>query len=497
MQVTATVESFAGKGAAIAAIRQARWACGETDFDGLLALYNSGHIINISDKAVSEAFIVDVDAPKTPSGPSFERLPRKEQEAKTQEYESALEDYRKRVASLDDPAYLSAISGKIGAEYGVCLQSSSRDPLRRKVFFRIRYGRNIKGGDNPDGGHDLEGRRLRELFENATGIKADPKMDRAAQVTFGCRISDACPINVSAWTPCPQPTNADYGCTAGKRKKAAQNTQKLEAAQALPASDAPFQFVPLNMGAYNHRYGKQIREGGRLEWNAYRYDQAGGKIVNAIPIGSRHSTVPRIVSAIVWNAIHLNRMQYTPLCGEHTPFTLDDCMGTLKKIIIAQFDSGEAFWDEEGSDSCALLAAAWDEFANIDIDDAYKALCARSHEKERRMYIPRDIGAIRIYHHCLADLRAFTNYSELKDFIGFISDGDARRMAALLRLCRKDPNIISGRGRGGCRQTNFIAYLGTCPQDDAGRYLVSRTQYNKKAFRDYCREHGYAIKKAY
>ena len=498
MQVTATVESFAGKDAAIAAIRQAHWACGETDFDGLLALYNSGHTINISDKSVSEAFIVDVDAPKPPSGPSFERLPRKEQEAKTQEYESALEDYRKRVASLDDPAYLSYISGKIGAEYGVCLQSSSRDPLRRKVFFRIRYGRNIQGGDGPNGGRDLEGRRLHELFANATGIKADPKMDRAAQVTFGCRISDACPINVSAWMPCPQPTNADYGCTAGKRKKAAQNTQKPEAAQALPASDAPFQFVPLNMGAYNHRYGKQIREGGRLEWNAYFYG-IKGRSIKIIREGRRHAALPRICTAIIWNALFLNSAKYRPISGEaFVPFTLEDCMATLKKIIHVQFDAGDAFWNEEGHSACGCLASLWTEYAELSPEEAYPGLLQKTHAPERHRYVPRDRTAARLFSGYRDQFVQCRSYDEVMDLAGKISLGDEKTMAGLLRRCKDDEKVVKGHGRGGRRTGTdvYATYLEGCHTDDAGRYLVDPAHYHNGRFTAYCREHGIKIKKS-
>lgn len=494
MQVTATVESFAGKDDAIASIRQAHWACGETDFGGLLALYSSGHIINISDRNASEAFIVDVDTPKPPSGPPFERLPAEEREARMRKYESALDDYKKRVANLDDPAYLVDVSGRIGAEYGVCLQSSSRDPLRRKVFFKIQFRRNIRGGDGPDGGRDLEGRRLRELFEQATGIKADPKMDRAAQVTFGCRISDACPIDVSTWTPHPQPANADYGCTAAKRKKAAQNTSKSEGSQASPPTDAPFQFVPLNMGAYNRRYGKRPREGGRLEWNAYFYG-IKGRSIKIIREGRRHATLPRICAAIIWNALFLNNAKYPPISGEaFTPFTLEDCMATLKKIIHVQFDAGDTFWDEEGYGACGRLASLWAEYAELSPEEAYPGLLRKTHAPERHRYVPRDGTAARLFAGYRDQFVQCRSYDEVKDLAGKISLGDEKIMAGLLRRCKNDEKVIKGYGRGG-RHANYSEYLSGCMRNKDGRYIVDPAHYHNGRFTAYCQEHGIKIKK--
>ncbi len=507
MQVTATVESFAGKDDAIASIRQAHWTCGETDFGGLLALYNSGHTINISDKNTSEAFIVDVDMPKPPSGPLFERLPAEEREARMREYEPALDDYKKRVVSLDDPAYLAAVSGKIGAEYGVCLQSFSRDPLRRKVFFKIQFRRNIQGGDGPDGGRDLEGRRLRELFEQATGIKADPKMDRAAQVTFGCRISDACPINVSAWTPRPQPANADYGSTAAERKKTAQNISKSAGSQTSPPTDAPFQFVPLNMGMYNRKYGKSRRDLPRLEWQIHFYTHSERKIKN-IREGVRHRTIPRLISSIVWNALLLNSLKWGPFSDDpdpletggygraripFSPFTLKDCLGTLKKVILMQFDAGNAFWDEEGADACALLASTWGEFASAALSDTYRTLCARSHEKERAAYIPRDADIPRDFAYRAANFRACHTYAEVKELALTMARGDVKDARAYLRLCRQDPSIVKGRPG---RQAGYTDYLKGCPQDKDGRYIVDPAHYHRKAFRDFCKDYNYRIRKA-
>lgn len=452
MRVTITRATPGSKDAAVKVVRckATSWLSGDTDFAGIVALYKAGHVLTISDKARSDAFIVDLD--HLTEG---------------------------QAARMDDPPYLAEVARRIGAECAVCLPSSSRLPDRRKVFFKIQFARNLVNNK------DLEGIRLRELFEKETGIKADPAMDEYTRLTFGCRLEDKGP-DISGWAPASRSRKEGTGTKGEKRQKSPKNAQEAEPAE------RKFQFVPLNMGAYNRKYGKMAREGGRLEWVVYRYVPGEGRVLLTIGRGKRDAVLPRLYAAIVWNAIFLNGMKWNPLCAEFVPFTLEDCLGTLKGTIRLQFEDGETFWSEAHVKARAQLAALWNSCLGMDPEAAYSMLLERTGAPRRESYVPRGEAAM-LFERCRGTLAACKDYAEVKDMCGELAYGEVRTMNALLRLCRKDggiPGPVEGRGH----KVDFAEYLKGCPKDEAGRFLVSRTQYNKKAFRDFCRTHGHKIR---
>lgn len=452
MRVTITRSTPGNKDAAIRAVRSGatRWASGDVDFDGVVALYKAGHVLSVSDTAMSDVFIVDLDHLTA-----------------------------EQAARMDTPAYLAGIAGRIGAEKAVCLPSSSRLPDRRKVFFKIEFARNLVNNK------DLEGIRLRELFEKETGILADPAMDEYTRLTFGCRMEDKGP-DISEWEPAPRPRKEGTKAKGGKTPKSPKNVQEVAPAE------RKFQYVPLNMGAYNRKYGKTAREGGRLEWAVYRYILGEGKVLLTIGKGKRDAVLPRLYAAIVWNAIFLNGVKWRPLGAEFVPFALEDCLGTLKGTIRLQFEDGEAFWAEAHVKARAQLSALWHECVGMEPEAAYTMLLEKTGAQRRETYVPRGEAAA-LFERCRDTLAACKDYAEVKDACGELAYGEVRTMNALLRLCRKDGNIpgpVEGRGH----KVDFVEYLEGCPKDEAGRFLVGRTQYNKKAFRDFCRAHGHRIR---
>lgn len=449
MRVTITRTTPGSKDAAVKAVRckATGWLSGDTDFAGIVALYKAGHILTISDKARSDAFIVDLD--HLTEG---------------------------QAARLDDPPYLAEVARRIGAECAVCLPSSSRLPDRRKVFFKIQFARSLVNNK------DLEGIRLRELFEKETGIKADPAMDEYTRLTFGCRLEDK-GLDISGWEASARPAKETPAKKGAKRQKPEENIPK-------PENEAQkFQFVPLNMGAYNRKYGKMAREGGRLEWNVYRYVPGEGKVLLTIGKGKRDAILPRLYAAIVWNAIFLNGMKWRPLCAEFAPFTLEDCLGTLKGTIRLQFEDGETFWAEAHVKARAQLAALWNSCLGMEPDEAYTMLLERTGAPRRENYVPRGEAATLFERHRDA-LAACKDYAEVKDVCGELAYGEVRTMNALLRLCRKDKDIPSPTtGRG--HVTNFAEYLEGCPKDGIGRFIVDTKHARTRSFRDFCHTHGH------
>lgn len=479
MQVTATREAFASKAGAIGGVRSACWVRGETDFAGLMALYDSGHIVNISDPEVSDALILDIDGPKPPAEKRLNAMNPAEKEAAMRQYEADRQRHETvDLPKLCNPAYLEDLSKRLGARRACLRESSSRSKFKKKLIFEIRFRRNIENNK------DLECARLRKLFTEISGIAADAKMDTFTQLTFGCLRADACPPDISGWAETIQPRAGGRMRNARKTERAASDTQTMP--------DTPFQFIPLNMGAYNHRYGKQPREGGRLEWQVYRYSYGGSRTINAIREGKRDASLSRLYAAIVWNALFLNNAKYMPLSGGFAPFTLDDCLGTLKKTVILQFDGGEGFWAEEGDKACRQLSALWDEFAHADIGETYHALAERAGIKERDKYLPRDNHASRLFHHFKNDFAACGSYTEVRNLCGFMSEGDTRTYEALLRLCRDDKNIVKGRPG---RIADYMEYLKECVQNKDGRYIVDQAHAGSKAFRNFCKINGLAYTK--
>jgi len=449
MRVTITRSTPGNKDAAIRAVRSGvtRWVSGDVDFDGVVSLYKAGHVLTISDTGHSGALIIDLD------------------------HLDASQARR-----MDDAEYLERVAERLGAGKAVCLPSSSRLPDRRKVFFKIEFARNLVNNK------DLEGIRLRELFEKETGIKADPAMDEYTRLTFGCRIEDGGP-DISAWEPARRPKKA--ATKGGKTPKSPKAIKEPE------PEERKFQFVPLNMGAYNRKYGKMAREGGRLEWNVYRYVPGEGKVLLTIGKGKRDAVLPRLYAAIAWNAIFLNTAKWRPLGAEFVPFALEDCLGTLKGTIRLQFEDGETFWSEAHVKARAQMSALWQECAGMEPDAAYAMLLERTGAPRREHYVPRGEAAA-LFERFRDTLAACKDYAEVKDVCGELAYGEVRTMNALLRLCRKDAGIVKGRPADS--RTDFAEYLKGCPKDGAGRFLVSRTQYNKKAFRDFCRMHGHNVR---
>lgn len=439
MRVTATVEMFASKEAAISGIRTAHWAEGDVDFSTLVRLYMAGHAFNISDDSISDAFIVDLDA----------LLP-------WQAESLATDSYRKVLATA------------IGADSCIFLPSSSRNPLKGKLFFKVHFRRDIRNNI------DQANRRLRQLLEEKSGLVADPKMDTYTQLTFGCKMQGDAGPNLSAWTPSVQPRI---------RQKASKNTA---------AKKCETQFIPLNMGAYNRKYGKMMRKGGRLEWHVYFYGKSG-RAVNVIREGSRHKALPRLYAAIIWNAIFLNTAAYKPISGEHVPFSLDDCAGTLRKVVLFQFENGHAFWESEGRSAVSVLASMWNEYVGMSPDNAYSSLLEKTGAKERTVYRPKDQAASAIYRGYRAAFVKCATMDEIKNLAAKAAGGDTKIMSAIIRKCRKDSGTL--KNKKGHPKTDFYQYLMGCTADLEGNYMVSRTQYNKKEFREFCKTHGYAIKK--
>lgn len=486
MQVTATAITPLSKEAAIQAARAkgTRWLQGKTDFAGLISLYKAGHIICLSDKVVSDALIIDVDLP--PRTPEKERskMTEAQRAADDRKYEEALKAHANTIKNLGAPEYLAEVARQIGADNFVCLPSASRHPLKRKIFFKIHFNRQIENNK------DLEGERLRKLFERITGIAADPSLDEYTRLTFGCRMGNEAPLNISKWEPAcrikkEEPQKAPHSEDASSKKQTFAPANNTEV----------FQRVPLNMGAYNHKYGKAERHLPRLDWMIYRYGPHGEHSMNYIPVGARHRTSIRVIASIVINARIQNEATMAPLSGTFVPFTLKDCLGTLKSIIHTQFVDGAAFWETEGFQLRTTLAAEWAASINMDAEEAYMRICARMGLKENCRYVPRDEESARIWRFHRDDLANCAAYEEVKNLCGKYANGDKKIMDALLRRCRKDPAIAKPTvGRG--HFANHIDYLENCPKTADGCYLVSRTQYNKKLFRDFCREHGYAIRKA-
>lgn len=432
MEVTATAEAFADKESAIKGIPSATWFRGDADFETLIALYRAGHVLNISDAISAEALILDLDhlSPE-------------------------------QAAYVDGEANLGEIASRLKAERAICLKSSSRLPSRRKIFLKIKYARDIKDG------MDLAAARARELFEKETGIVADAKMDRAAQLTFGCKEADAPALDISGWKKTRQPRNRNFN----------------EKAYGKPPKQ--FQFIPLNMGAYNNKYGKAAREGGRLEWHVHCYAKDKTRIIAMIRRGKRHTTLPRLCAAILWNAISLNA---TRPDAEIAP---EDCNRTLKRVVECQFEDGKAFWAEEGDKACSQLAAMWKEYSGMRIDAAYAALIAKTGEKARFKYVPRDTETTKCFHYLREKLAKCATYAEVKDICGKAAGGDQDVMNRLLRHCRNDKGIPKGKTG---KTADYLAYIETCPQQD-GIYFVDASYYHRKAFRDFCRERELRIKK--
>lgn len=432
MEVTATAETFADKESAIQGIRSATWFRGNADFETLIALYRAGHALNISDTISAEALILDLDhlSPE-------------------------------QAAYVDDRTNLEKIASRLKAGCAICLKSSSRLPSRRKIFLKTKYARNIKDGV------DLAAAHIRELFEKETGIAADTKMDRPAQLTFGCKEAGAPALDVSGWKKTRQPRNMDFD-------------------EKVPGEPPkPFQFIPLNMGAYNHKYGKASREGGRLEWNVYRYTKGKTRVVAMICRGKRHITLPRLCAAILWNAINLNATR------PDARISLEDCNRTLRRVVERQFEDGKAFWAEEGGKACAQLAAMWAEYAGKQVNEVYAALIAKTGEKARFKYVPRDAEATKCFHYLREKLAKCTTYAEVKDICGKAAEGDQAVMKRLLRHCRDDKCIPKGK-KGNA--ADYHAYIETCPCQ-GGVYFVGTSYYHRKAFRDFCREHNFKVKK--
>ena len=372
------------------------------DFAGLLALYDAGHVINISDPDKSVALILDIDGPKPPSEKALAAMSQERKEKAEKKYSEALRIHKEvNIPKLLDPAYLDEVAAKLGAKSWKLRDSSSRNPLKKKLFFEIEYKRNLLNNK------DLEGKRLRELFEKVTGIQSDAKMDTFTQLTFGCQITRHLQVDRSRWIPCGQPKKA----SSGKKERRPNPPQPAPkgAPKETPHFEENFQFIPLNMGAYNHKYGKYARNLPRLDWMIYRYKAGGGYERNIIPAGSRHNTVIRVIYSIVINALVINDARPLPLSGEFFAFTLADCLGTLKRLVRGQFEDGEAFWSDEGKEMCATMVSTWEELSAIPLSDAYAIACARTGSKEYHKYTPWDADSGKIWRFHRVSLPSLTN----------------------------------------------------------------------------------------
>jgi hypothetical protein len=143
------------------------------------------------------------------------------------------------------------------------------------------------------------------------------------------------------------------------------------------------------------------------------------------------------------------------------------------------------------------MITLWNGYASCDITEIYADLLKRTGLPRRERYVPKDRTSARLFHYYQDDLLRCKTYDEVKDMCGFISTGDARIYASLLRMCRKDGNIV--KGRPGKKQTSvsgYVQYLEKCPRDASGKYLVDAAHYHNGRFTNFCRTMNVLIKKS-
>lgn len=133
----------------------------------------------------------------------------------------------------------------------------------------------------------------------------------------------------------------------------------------------------------------------------------------------------------------------------------------------------------------------WAEYAGKQVNEVYAALIAKTGEKARFKYVPRDAEATKCFHYLREKLAKCTTYAEVKDICGKAAEGDQAVMKRLLRHCRDDKCIPKGK-KGNA--ADYHAYIETCPCQ-GGVYFVDTSYYHRKAFRDFCREHNFKVKK--
>ena len=355
----------------------------------IISSYLAGHIFNICDFDASPVYILDCD---NLTDSQYNLI-----------FSKAWQDQMIKNYNL------SAID---------VLPSASKSPSKAKIFCWFEHSREFsKNSNNQWTNIDCSHEKFLNQFYNDTQIEVDSRMNIYNQLTYGSKLDnktfDFSTVSIIS-NNCNQPKQLNNTC---------YNQHNIG--------------IPVNPIEYNTLYGKLPRYNfPRFEWNTIHYspDTPQHYKVTRISIGKRHSTILKVVSIVVFNAVLNNQVN-------NTNFTIKSCDKKIKDIIFENFESPNTFYSEESSYIQSLTYKLWNDYNNSDIYQLYKNICSALKIKERYSYTPRDYSIKNLYYKPIyQDLFNAKSMDERLIIINSISPS-VDITNTLIQYCYKDKSL--------------------------------------------------------
>lgn len=447
MKIRFTKNTYASKKRTIDSLSSAEWLEADGDFNTLVYLYQSGHVVHVSDTLNSCALILDLDD---------------------------LTDAQAECIHHD--SYLLWVQTAMQAKRIVRFDSSSRKYCKQKLLIEIDYKRDIVR--NKDKAYIA----LRKQFEELTTIKCDPKMDSYTQVTFGIKLNDPqyeIAFDLASAVPSTQPKK----CRPYPDKHI--SSHKDEGSKEEPKG----RYIPLDAHAYNKRYGKRVREGGRFEWSTIHYVGPHDTKLTVIRAGNRHNVLGKLIKCVVYNMLRQN-------ADFKETFTEGDAMTTAVATVHKQFEGAAEFLRDEAMTLRAQLHMELERAQAMPLEEYYKLVSSESQNKERYRYTPRTQTLKALF---LAHIHFFERCNdpkELEERFATLAQGDCSAIRQLKRYYRtliKAPIDMRSHRETMTHQDKYEAYAKSCPLNSKGRLMVDEKHYRNARFRAWCQSNNLSI----
>lgn len=438
MKIRFTKNTYASKKKTIDSLGSAEWLEADGDFNTLVYLYQSGHVVHISDTANSCALILDLDD---------------------------LTDAQAECIHHD--SYLLWVQTAMQAKRIVRFDSSSRKYYKQKLLIEIDYKRDIVR--NKDKAYIA----LRKQFEELTTIKCDPKMDSYTQVTFGIKLNDPqyeIAFDLASAVPSTQPSCSKKHPQIYLPEDGKGNRKELG------------RFIPLSPAGYNKHYGKQFRPEGRFDWTITHYVGFRQTEKTRIRAGNRHNVLGKLIKCATYNALNQNQ-------NYSTDFNANDVASTALCIVGIQFEHAKTFLAEECQ---SIMAQSYKEFergSSMGLDEYYRLVCEESGCKVHYGYKPRSVSMRALLRQALEE-RVPQDENELKAMLGDIAQGDLGSMRALKLYYKSLVHKPLAKGRP---KADYGQYIKQCAKNSKGKVLVDSRYYRSSPFRTYCKKQGIPI----
>ena len=240
--------------------------------------------------------------------------------------------------------------------------------------------------------------------------------------------------------------------------------------------EAVFRYVPSCPFQINAVFGKEPREGYRIEWDRYRYVARDGKIVreiNTIPEGNRGKSIDRLCMAKVYNAVYLNGLY-------GASFTVDDAIKSVYADIRFQFEGGKEFLAEKKEAAQKACRMYWSEIGRKGLvkfaEDAKTVLNTQIKDG----YLPRTHVAADMFKAHEEEFAACLDAESARDLSYRITEGDVKAAYPLMQKWRKMKGLVRRHGETPDEWTELIK--------DGNVSFPKRLQHNPK-FRKFLKEH--------